>query len=87
MASDVIKDSVETLSHDLNRQLSSRAFGRVRKGVASAQATVPTIPSKYFTVLTDNNEKKGFQRTSKRFDYNFVNSKNFSPIPNFSKTN
>ena len=44
-------------------------------GVASAQASVPTIPSKYFTVLTDNNEKKGFQRTSKRFAYNYVNKK------------
>ena len=34
---------------------------------STATGTVPTIPSKYFTVVTDNSEKRGFQKSSRRF--------------------
>jgi hypothetical protein len=36
-------------------------------GLVYSQTSVPTIPSKYLTVITDNNENKGFHRSSKRF--------------------
>ena len=32
----------------------------------------PSIPSRYLTIISSNTEKRGFQQTAKRFQYDIV---------------
>jgi hypothetical protein len=42
------------------------------KGTVRVPGSAPTIPSKYLTIVTNNNEHKGFQGSSRRFKSNIV---------------
>ncbi|CAF0834175.1 unnamed protein product [Brachionus calyciflorus] len=70
MSAAVLKDSIEVLSNDFSKRSPDRK-GKLFKGNIFSSGSVPTIPSKFFTVITDNSDNKGFHRTSKRFQYNF----------------
>lgn len=71
MTTALVKDSIQPLS-DFNRsngqiQNERNIKGKLVKGLVYSQASVPTIPSKFLTIITENNESKGFTRSSKRF--------------------
>ncbi|UJR20921.1 hypothetical protein I4U23_024030 [Adineta vaga] len=42
---------------------------KVQRGFTIASTGIPSIPSRYLTIVTKNNEKKGFYQTAKRFQY------------------
>lgn len=68
MSTALIKDSIQPLNEFKNDQyVTSDRKGKLIKGLVYSQSSVPTIPSKYLTVITENNETKGFTRSSKRF--------------------
>ncbi|CAF1129085.1 unnamed protein product [Adineta steineri] len=50
---------------------------KVQRGFTVCATGVPSIPSPYLTIITSNNEKKGFHQTAKRFQYETT----FAPGP------
>jgi len=65
----IVKDSIEPVLSNISGESFLRKFkGKLIKG-STATGTVPTIPSKYFTVVSDNSDNKGFLKSSRRFSY------------------
>ncbi|CAF0843297.1 unnamed protein product [Adineta ricciae] len=50
---------------------------KVQRGFTVASAGVASIPSRYLTIVSKNNERKGFYQTAKRFQY----ETSFTPGP------
>lgn len=68
MTTALVKDSIQPLSDfTKHNDGTSDRKGKLVKGLVYSNSSVPTIPSKYLTVITENNESKGFTRSSKRF--------------------
>jgi hypothetical protein len=53
---------------------------KFQTGTVNSNGSVPTIPTKYYTIVTENNEQRGFTRSSKRFQYNTVRSEFFKSL-------
>ncbi len=47
------------------------------EGFTVCASGTPSIPSRYLTIISSNTEKRGFQQTAKRFQYDIV----YHPLP------
>lgn len=68
----VVKGETNRKSHRAQSEGS-----KIHRGFTVCATGTPSIPSRYLTIISSNNDKKGFQRTSKRFQYDI----NFTPGP------